>query len=64
LGKPYAQYSWQGEVVEVGSNRLFQADFVIRNAFGNRDVIARTTTLFFRPQSPPGSLDGGNFIRR
>ena len=64
LGKPYAQYSWQGEVLEVGSNRLFQADFVIRNAFGNRDIIARTTTLFFRPQSPPGSLDGGNFIRR
>ena len=63
LGKEYSQYKWTGEILEVGSNRLFQADFKIYYASGvNRDVLSRTTTLFFRPQSPPGSLDGGNFI--
>jgi len=64
LGKAYADYTWQSEITEVGSNRLFQADFVIRSAHGGQDVISRTTTLFFRPQSAPGSLDGGNFIHR
>jgi Tfp pilus assembly protein PilV len=66
LGKEYNQYRWTGEITEVASNRLFQADFKIYYAGGpNREVLARTTTLFFRPQSPPGSLDGGgNLIRR
>jgi Tfp pilus assembly protein PilV len=62
LGKAYDNYKWTGEIVEVGSNKLFQADFVIQNTRGSADVISRTTTLFFRPQSDPGSLDGGNFI--
>jgi Tfp pilus assembly protein PilV len=64
LGKTYNDYKWTGEITEVGSNRLFQADFVIQNAGGDRAVVSRTTTLFFRPQSDPGSLDGGNFIRK
>ncbi len=65
LGKEYSQYKWDGKITEVGSNRLFQADFKISYANGqNRDVLSRTTTLFFRPQSPPGTLEGGgNFIR-
>ena len=63
LGKAYQDYNWTGVITEVESNRLFQADFVIQNAFGNKDVISRTTTLFYRPQSPPGSLDGGNFVQ-
>ncbi len=66
LGKEYNQYKWTGEITEVASNRLFQADFRIYYASGpNREVLSRTTTLFFRPQSPPGSLDsGGNLMRR
>jgi prepilin-type N-terminal cleavage/methylation domain-containing protein len=58
LGKAYNEYKWTGEIVEVQSNRLFQADFVIQNARGGSEIISRTTTLFFRPESPPGSLDG------
>ena len=61
LGKEYSDYKWTGEIREVQSNRLFQADFVIQNARGGNEIISRTTTLFFRPESPPGSLDGGNF---
>lgn len=64
LGKAYNEYKWAGEIVEVGSNKLFQADFIIQHERGSREIISRTTTLFYRPQSDPGSLDGGNFIRR
>lgn len=63
LGKAYQDYNWTGVITEVQSNRLYKADYVIQNAFGNKDVISRTTTLFYRPQSPPGSLDGGNFVQ-
>ncbi|MBW8863357.1 MAG: hypothetical protein JF609_00225 [Verrucomicrobia bacterium] len=61
LGKDYSQYKYTGEIREVSSNRLFQADYVIQNARGGDEIISRTTTLFFRPESPPGKLDGGNF---
>jgi len=61
LGKDYSQYKYTGEIREVSSNRLFQADYVIQNARGGNEIISRTTTLFFRPESPPGSLDGGHF---
>lgn len=64
LGKSYNEYKWTGEIIEVASNKLFQADFIIQHERGSREVISRTTTLFYRPQSEPGSLDGGNFIHR
>jgi Tfp pilus assembly protein PilV len=64
LGKDYQNYKWTGEITEVQSNKLFAADFKIYNANGDdREPISRTTTLFFRPQSPAGSLDGGNFVK-
>ena len=58
LGKPYADYKWTGEIREVQSNRLFQLDVVIQTT-RSRDIISRNTSLLFRPESPPGSLDGG-----
>jgi prepilin-type N-terminal cleavage/methylation domain-containing protein len=61
LGKAYDNYKWSGEIREVSSNRLFSAEFVIQNANGGNEIISHTTTLFFRPESPPGTLDGGNF---
>ena len=64
LGKAYSDYNYTGEIREVQSNKLFQADYVIQNANGGREIISRTTTLLFRPESPPGSLDGGNFAPR
>jgi type II secretory pathway pseudopilin PulG len=56
LGKAYQGYRWTGEIREVASNKLFQADFIIQTAYA---IVSRTTTLFYRPQSPSGSLDGG-----
>ena len=64
LGKDYRDYRYTGEIIEVSSNKLFQADFIIQPAYGGKDVLSRTTTLFYRPQSPAGSLDGGGLIRR
>jgi hypothetical protein len=61
LGKSYQEYRWAGEIREVGSNHLYSADFVIQYARGSSEILSRTTTLFFRPQSPPGRLEGGNF---
>jgi Tfp pilus assembly protein PilV len=58
LGKPYAEYKWTGEIREVQSNRLFQVDVVIQTT-RSRDIISRNTSLLYRPESPPGSLDGG-----
>jgi Tfp pilus assembly protein PilE len=63
LGKAYNGYKWSEEIREVQSNKLFQADITIQNANGNPEIISRTTTLLYRPQSPPGSLDGGNFVK-
>ena len=63
LGKAYNEYKWTGVITEVASNHLYQADYKIYYANGSsRDELSRTTTLLYRPQSPPGSLDGGNFI--
>jgi len=62
LGKAYQDYSFSGEIREVGSNHLYSLDYVIQNARGGSEIISRTTTLLYRPQSDPGSLDGGNFI--
>ena len=65
LGKAYNEYRWTGDITEVASNHLYQADYIIQYANGSsRDVLSRTTTLLYRPQSPPGSLDGGTFIHR
>jgi hypothetical protein len=61
LGKSYSDYRYTAVIVEVQSNKLFEADYKIYNAGGGNDVISRTTTLFFRPESPAGSLDGGHF---
>ena len=63
LGKDYASFNYEGAITEVRSNHLYSADFFIFNVKNNREPVAHTSSLFFRPQSPPGSLDGGNFIK-
>ena len=63
LGKTYNDYIYKATITEVLSNRLFQADYKIYNAHGGNDIVSQTTTLFFRPESPPGPLDGGGFAR-
>ena len=64
LGKDYNIYTWTMDVEEERTNKLFHVDIVVQNANGNRDVLSEVNLLLFRPQSPAGSLDGGNFIKR
>jgi type II secretory pathway pseudopilin PulG len=63
LGKEYQGYKWTYAISEVQSNKLFQMDFIVQSPeFGN-PVISKMSTLFYRPQSPAGSLDGATTAR-
>lgn len=63
LGDAYKGYTWDYAVDEAQTNRLFQALIVIQRGGGSGPVVSKMTVLFYRPDSPPGMLDGGNFIR-
>jgi Tfp pilus assembly protein PilV len=59
LGKDYNSYTWTSDIQEVQTNKLFQVDFVVQEAGGNRAVVSQISLLLFRPQSDAGTLDGG-----
>jgi hypothetical protein len=59
LGDAYKGYTWDYAVDEAQTNKLFQAVIVIQRNDGNRPVVSKMTVLFYRPDSPAGSLDGG-----
>jgi hypothetical protein len=60
LGKSYRDYRWTAEIIEVETNKLFKVECMVQSTHG-REIISDLSTLLFRPQSPAGSLDGGNF---
>ena len=62
LGKAYANYTWERDAVEVQSNHLYEVDYYLIDQ-NTHTVAAHNSALLFRPQSPPGSLDGGNFVK-
>jgi len=59
LGKDYRDYNWIADIVEIGSNHLYSVECVIRPANGGREIVSHMSTVLYKPQSPPGSLDGG-----
>ena len=59
LGKEYQGYKWTYAVSEVQSNKLFQVDFIVQSPDAGNPVVSTMSALFYRPQSPAGSLDGG-----
>ena len=63
LGEAYREYDWTAEVTEVATNKLFSVECVVQTG-GNREIISDLTTVLFRSQSDPGSLDGGNVIHK
>jgi hypothetical protein len=63
LGKDYRDYNYLVNIVEVASNHLYSVECAITPSSGKRDVISDMTTVLYRPQSPPGSLDGGIGMR-
>jgi len=58
LGKEYQGYKWTYAVSEVQSNKLFQVDFIVQSPDAGSPVVSKMSTLFYRPHSPAGSLDG------
>ena len=63
LGSAYRDYRWTASIDEVATNKLFRVECMIQPYYGN-EIISDLTTLMYRPQSPAGSLDGGNFIHK
>ncbi len=59
FGDLYPNYEWTSDTTEVASNCLFQVDFLVQRRSGQRQVESTMSILFFRPDSPPGSLDKG-----
>jgi hypothetical protein len=63
LGDAYKGYTWDYAIDEVQTNHLYQAVIVIQRNDGARPVVSKMTVLFYRPDSPAGSIDGGNFVK-
>ena len=56
FGKAYPGYTWTANINEVMTNKLFQVDYQVFN--DRKAPVQKMSVLFFRPQSPAGSLDG------
>ncbi|MGD0351183.1 MAG: prepilin-type N-terminal cleavage/methylation domain-containing protein [Verrucomicrobiota bacterium] len=63
LGNAYNDYNCTYVVQEVGTNKLFEVDYVVQSTTGNREVVYTMANLFFSPLSPAGSLDGATVAR-
>jgi hypothetical protein len=59
LGKDYRDFNYLVEVDEIASNRLFIVKCAITTANGKHELVSAMNSVFYKPQSPPGSLDGG-----
>jgi len=58
--KLYKDYRWERNVTEIGSNGLFQVDFIVyRDAAGKGTKPTTMSILMFRPGSKPGSATKG-----
>ncbi|HEX9045397.1 MAG TPA: prepilin-type N-terminal cleavage/methylation domain-containing protein [Verrucomicrobiae bacterium] len=65
LGKDYRDYSYLVAIQEVASNHLYGVECIITapSASGRREEVSRMSTVLYKPQSPPGMLDGGPGMR-
>lgn len=57
FGDAYKGYSWTMEIVEEQTNKLFHADIVIQRD-DDKSIVAQERLLYYKPQSPAGSMDG------
>ena len=63
LGDAYRDYNWTADIQEVATNKLFSVECVVQYR-GSRDPVSDLTTMFYRPQSPAGSMEGANFVHK
>jgi prepilin-type N-terminal cleavage/methylation domain-containing protein len=59
LGKEYADFNYIVDIEEIASNHLYSVRCVIMPAMGHKNAVSDMMTVLYRPQSPPGSMDGG-----
>ena len=53
LGAEYSDYTWERQIIEVGSNGFFQVDFIITSANGKGKSVAESMSiLMHKPGSP------------
>jgi Tfp pilus assembly protein PilV len=63
LGNAYQGYRVTYAVQEVETNKFFQVDFVVQSPDRGQAVVSKMTAMYFKPQSPAGSLDGATTRR-
>ena len=51
FGDIYPGYTWTRDIHEVGSNSLFQVDFIVVQKIGRKEVPTTMSILMFRPGS-------------
>ena len=54
FGDVHPGYRWSREIREVGTNGLFQADFLVYSSQDQRGTESRMSIMLFRPQSVRG----------
>jgi len=62
LGDNYNGYTWTREIVEEQTNKLFRVTFTVSHT-GADKPLSQMTVLFYRPQSPAGSMDGATVVQ-
>jgi len=51
FGDLYPDYRWSAETNQVGTNGLFQVDFVVYRRHGGRGQVSQMSILLYRPDS-------------
>src|SRR5258707_1312064 len=62
LGDSYKGYNWTTDIVEEQTNKLFHADVVIQRS-ADKTIIAQERLLYYKPNSPAGSLEGATVVK-
>jgi Tfp pilus assembly protein PilV len=63
FGKAYPGYTWTANITEIQTNKLFQVDYVVQRDDNQKSVVQKMSVVFFRPQSPAGTLDGATVAK-
>ncbi|HZF02039.1 MAG TPA: hypothetical protein VE344_09105 [Methylomirabilota bacterium] len=62
LGDSYKGYTWTTDIEEEQTNKLFHADVVIQRS-DDKTIIAQERLLYYKPDSPAGSMDGATVAK-
>jgi hypothetical protein len=63
LGKAYQGYRVTYEIREWATNRFFKVDYIVQSPGRNGAVVYKATAMYYKRQSPAGSLDGATVAR-